>query len=208
MHLGVDVEVERVPLFAALVIVGRPATAGEVSFYLTLLQNGASDDDLKAAIIGSDEYFKYAGATDYRFQDKLYQDVLDRPLDRGSAATLGGLLAHGTTRQAVAGLVLHSVEALKGAVSVARAGQGFVLSISVTSADPARAARLANAVADAFLVDKLDTRFDAAKRASQWLSDRLVELRNQLREAAWVAGPAKRQRSLRRFRLRLSLAGR
>ena len=79
--------------------------------------------------------------------------------------------------------VMRSVEALKGAVSVARAGQGFVLSISVTSADPARAARLANAVADAFLVDKLDTRFDAAKRASQWLSDRLVELRNQLRES-------------------------
>jgi polysaccharide biosynthesis transport protein len=79
--------------------------------------------------------------------------------------------------------VLRSVEALKGAVSVARAGQGFVLSISVTSADPARAARLANAVADAFLVDKLDTRFDAAKRASQWLSDRLVELRNQLRQS-------------------------
>jgi hypothetical protein len=34
------------------------------------------------------------------------------------------------------------------------------------------------------------------------------ELRNQLRDAAWVAGPAGQQRSLRRFRLRLSLAGR
>jgi len=79
--------------------------------------------------------------------------------------------------------VLHSVEALKGAVSVARNGQGHVLAISVVSRDPARAARLANAVADAFLVDKLDTRFEAAKRASAWLSDRLVDLRNQLRES-------------------------
>jgi capsular exopolysaccharide synthesis family protein len=60
-------------------------------------------------------------------------------------------------------------------------GQGYVIGISVTSVDPARAARLANAVADAFVVEKLDARFEAAKRASAWLSDRLVELRQQLR---------------------------
>src|SRR5262249_50638915 len=79
--------------------------------------------------------------------------------------------------------VLRSIEALKGALQVTRAGQGYVLAISITCADPARAARLSNAVADAFLVDKLDTRFEAAKRASAWLSDRLVELRSQLRES-------------------------
>ena len=73
--------------------------------------------------------------------------------------------------------------ALKGAITAARAGQGYVISISVTSVDPARAARLANAVADAYVVEKLDARFDAAKRASAWLSDRLVELRQQLRQS-------------------------
>ncbi len=78
--------------------------------------------------------------------------------------------------------VLASVGALQGALAVARPpGQGYTLAISLTSTDPARAARLANAVAEAYLVDKLDTRYEAAKRASAWLSDRLVELRNQLR---------------------------
>ena len=76
-----------------------------------------------------------------------------------------------------------TVENIKGALGVTRAGQAYVLNITFTSADPAKAARLANAVADAFVVDKLDARFDAAKRASAWLSDRLVELRQQLREA-------------------------
>jgi exopolysaccharide transport family protein len=76
------------------------------------------------------------------------------------------------------------VEALKGSVSVSRAARlGFVLGISVTSPDPERAARLANAIADAYLVDKLDTRFDAAKRASTWLNDRLSDLRKQLRDS-------------------------
>ena len=56
-----------------------------------------------------------------------------------------------------------------------------MLSISVTSADPVRAAKFANAIADAYVVEKLDARFEAAKRAEGWLSDRLVELRKQLR---------------------------
>ncbi len=77
-----------------------------------------------------------------------------------------------------------AIEELKGSVSVSRAARlGFVLGISVTSPDPGRAARLANAIADAYLVDKLDTRFDAAKRASAWLNDRIGELRKQLRDS-------------------------
>lgn len=76
-----------------------------------------------------------------------------------------------------------SVERLKGALTVKQAGQAAVIEISITSSDPVKAARLANAVADAYVVDKLDARFEAAKRASTWLSDRLVELRQQLRQS-------------------------
>jgi len=79
---------------------------------------------------------------------------------------------------------ISTIENVRGALLVLRnQGQGLVLSISFTSADPAKAARIANAVADAYVVDKLDARLDAAKRASGWLSDRLVELRQQLRES-------------------------
>ena len=70
---------------------------------------------------------------------------------------------------------------LQGAVNASQAGQAYVLNVSFTSADPNKAARLANAVADAYVVDKLDARFEAAKRASSWLADRLVDLRKQLR---------------------------
>ena len=59
-----------------------------------------------------------------------------------------------------------TVENLKGSVAVSRAGVAQLLNISFTSADPAKAARLANAVAEAFVVDKLDARFDAATTAS------------------------------------------
>ncbi len=79
---------------------------------------------------------------------------------------------------------ISTIENLRGAMVVGRGlGQGLVITISVTSVDPIKAARLTNAVADAYVVDKLDARLDAAKRASGWLSDRVVELRQQLRDS-------------------------
>jgi capsular exopolysaccharide synthesis family protein len=86
-------------------------------------------------------------------------------------------------REPTASDITNSVESLKRAVSVSRAGQALVLSIYVTSTDPNRAATLANAVAEAYVVDKLDARYEAAKKASTWLSSRLTELRQQLHDS-------------------------
>ena len=76
-----------------------------------------------------------------------------------------------------------AVNRLRGALDVKRVEGSTAYDISVTWSDPERAAQLANAIADAYMVDQLDARFDAAKRASTWLSDRLVELRQQLRDS-------------------------
>jgi exopolysaccharide transport family protein len=82
---------------------------------------------------------------------------------------------------------LASTGSLAGAVAVKRVGEGYILAISVTSVDRERAGKLANAVADGFIVEKLDARFEAAKKASAWLSDRLGELRQQLRDSEEAA---------------------
>ncbi|MGH7001584.1 MAG: GumC family protein, partial [Stellaceae bacterium] len=76
-----------------------------------------------------------------------------------------------------------TIGALQGALSVTRVGQASLMNVAFTSVDPAKAARLANAVADAYVVDELDARLEAATRASAWFSDRLVDLRKQLRES-------------------------
>ena len=77
----------------------------------------------------------------------------------------------------------NTIEGLKSAMTAKRPGAGYVIEIAFTSFDANKAARLANDIADAYVVDKLDARFDAAKRASGWLSDRLEDLRKQLRES-------------------------
>jgi succinoglycan biosynthesis transport protein ExoP len=79
--------------------------------------------------------------------------------------------------------IIHAINNLRGALAVMRSGQAQVLNISITWTDPVRAAQLANAVANAYVVNQLDARFESAKQASGWLSDRLVELRQQLRDS-------------------------
>ena len=68
-------------------------------------------------------------------------------------------------------------------VQVKRAERTYVVDVSVTSQDPAKAARLANAVAQAYLAEQTDVRSDAARQISQSLSARLNELKDRVREA-------------------------
>ncbi len=89
----------------------RPASASEVNFYLTYMQQGATDDDVKSFILGSDEYFRLAGGTPHGFLNKLYEDTLGRPIDPAAEAAFATYMTQGGTRQAVASLVVHSVEA-------------------------------------------------------------------------------------------------
>src|SRR5262249_7355153 len=58
--------------------------------------------------------------------------------------------------------ILDAINGLQGALAVSRSGRAQVLSISITSPDPAKAAQLANAVANAYVVNQLDARFESA----------------------------------------------
>jgi hypothetical protein len=89
----------------------RPATVTEVNYFVGFLQQGGTDDDLKAAILGSDEYYQHVRMSTAGFLNQLYEDVLGRPIDTPALLTFETLIGQGTTRQAVASLVLHSLEA-------------------------------------------------------------------------------------------------
>ena len=83
-------------------------------------------------------------------------------------------------------------------MAVSRSGQAQVFNIAITWDDPARAAQLANAVADAYVIDQLDARLESAKRASGWLSDRLIELRRQLRDSEDAVAKFRKEHGLTR----------
>lgn len=78
---------------------------------------------------------------------------------------------------------LQALRLLKTRVSTKRAEKGLVLDLLVTSNDRAKAARLANAVAEAYLAEQADARADTAKRAAASFTARLADLRGDVRKA-------------------------
>ncbi len=68
-------------------------------------------------------------------------------------------------------------------LKVRRAEKTFVLEISVTSEDPSKAARLANAIARAYIADQTEAKATTAGKVNNLLAERLEVLRKQLTEA-------------------------
>jgi uncharacterized protein involved in exopolysaccharide biosynthesis/Mrp family chromosome partitioning ATPase len=79
--------------------------------------------------------------------------------------------------------MLYALAALDKNVSVRRGERTFVIDISVTAREAAKAARIANALANTYLENQATVRADAAQRATVALTARLEELRNRLRIA-------------------------
>jgi succinoglycan biosynthesis transport protein ExoP len=71
------------------------------------------------------------------------------------------------------------VEWLRGSLDVRRVGLTNVIDIKFTSANPERSARVANAIADAYLADILEAKYEMGRRAGLWLEDRLKQLSQQ-----------------------------
>jgi uncharacterized protein involved in exopolysaccharide biosynthesis len=76
-----------------------------------------------------------------------------------------------------------AIAALASRISVRRPERTFVIDLSVRSRDPEKAARLANAVANAFIEVQSAMRSDSARQTTTSLSGRLETLRGQLMAA-------------------------
>jgi polysaccharide biosynthesis transport protein len=64
-------------------------------------------------------------------------------------------------------------------LDVKRVGLTYAIEVDFRSLSPDRAAQIANAVADAYVVDALEAKYQTTRRAAVWLQDRLAELREQ-----------------------------
>lgn len=73
---------------------------------------------------------------------------------------------------------------VKNQLEVRRYGLSYVIDIFFSSRSPDKAALIANAFADAFIADTLAMRGQAARQGSDWLQERIHQLRRQMNEAA------------------------
>lgn len=71
------------------------------------------------------------------------------------------------------------VDAVARSFTVTPVARSYVLTISARSPDPKKAALLANALAEAYITDGIDAKYEATRRASAYLQKRVDELRSQ-----------------------------
>jgi exopolysaccharide transport family protein len=81
-------------------------------------------------------------------------------------------------------------------LKVSRAGLTYVIAVDFTSTNQPKAADIADAFADDYLLDQLEAKFDATKQASNWLNDRLGSLRVQVEQAEGAVAAYRTQTGL------------
>ena len=84
---------------------------------------------------------------------------------------------------AIGDKTLTALTELRRRVVVKRDERTYVVEVDVTTRSPEKSARIANAIAEAYLAEQTQIRADAARQVSQSLSARLADLRDRLRQA-------------------------
>ena len=83
---------------------------------------------------------------------------------------------------------IQAAEALLQRLDVQVVRNSRVLQIRFTSQDPQLAASVANLAAELYIADQLDAKFDAVRRANDWLDGRIAQLRQEVnRNEAQIA---------------------
>ena len=93
--------------------------------------------------------------------------------------------------------MLTAITALQDALEVRRVGLSHTLDIYFSSSDAEKAARIANAVAEAFIKDQLLTRSRIASQGTTWLEERIDQLRRQVNAAVVKAAEFRAKRDYR-----------
>jgi polysaccharide biosynthesis transport protein len=83
------------------------------------------------------------------------------------------------SQQAVRNAVARAVQ---NAITARNLKQTRLIEVSFTTEDPALAALAANMAMDIYVTGQLDSKFDAVKRASEWLRGRVADLRREVRD--------------------------
>ncbi len=89
-----------------------------------------------------------------------------------------------------------ALDIFKSRLEIKRETLSFVIEVGFRSHDPEKAARIANAIVESYIVDQLDAKYKATLVASNWLDDRMRELRTQASAAEQAVVDYQREHKL------------
>jgi exopolysaccharide transport family protein len=150
--------------------------------------------DTEVLVLGSKSLLTRVAVKQKLVEDPEFNYALV-PADKGLISSLKGAVSALTGRkppvdpnagltpeQKDAAVLESTVEALRGKVSVSRVGTTYLINIDVWSVSPETAARLADEVAEQYRVQQLEEKYEATRKATEWLSERVAALREEVEE--------------------------
>ncbi len=75
------------------------------------------------------------------------------------------------------------IDTIADGLRVEKVRNSYTIRLTFTFTDPRKTAEVVNAVADAYLMDQLEAKFEATRRANEWLAERLDTLRQEVHAA-------------------------
>jgi polysaccharide biosynthesis transport protein len=82
---------------------------------------------------------------------------------------------------------LRAIATLQRNLTIVSRGRSYVISVAIDSADPAKAKKIVDTITDFYLVDQLQAKLDANKRATDFFNERLEELKRNVEVAERAA---------------------
>lgn len=122
-------------------------------------------------------------------EDSEFNDALAKPgFAQQITDGVGGLFgaaAPDRARRALSDLEAQKereqvVDTVRSRLKINRVGLTYVMGVSFTSPNPQKAATIANAFAQNYLLEQLEAKFDATAQANTWLNTRLNDLRGEV----------------------------
>ena len=153
-----------------------------------LAGTGVNEDE--SAVLSQVEILRSDGIADMVVDRlKLYEDPEFTAETQSLVGTLRNIATHPTdfsswfapsgTQRSTEELRQAARERVQSSTLVERLGRTYVLNIKYTSTNPTLAMQIAGALAEAYLEDQLNSKYDATRRAGDWLQTRIEELKGK-----------------------------
>jgi len=104
-----------------------------------------------------------------------------------SDAVLGRKIDTRSEEQKAEAIKSKVVDVFLSKLSITNPARSYSMQVSFESTDARKAARIVNTLADLYLTDQLEVKFEATQRANDWLNGRVADLRENVRSAEQAA---------------------
>lgn len=147
----------------------------------------------KLDLTNDPDFMGYYSESEPTYLSRIYSYFTKNKTDDDSAKVVNNTY---TDDQIEEIKLARTIDRFLAGVSIKRKTLSRTIDVSFTSESPQKAQRIANAIADEYLVNQMSEKFEATKRANDWLNQKILSLQKKLRESEFAVQVFKQDNDL------------